>query len=73
MSLEKLKKMFKRQQPIPQRPQRQISQAPKKQGCKIKFKKTAQGEEMSFSPECKAEQIEMAKKMREEQRDNGEI
>ena len=72
MSLEKLKKMFKRQQPI-QRPQRQIQQKPKKSGCKIKFKKTAQGEEMSFSPECKAEQIEMAKRMREEQRENGEI
>ena len=71
MSFSKLRKMFKRQQPM-QKPQRQIQQRPKKSGCKIKFKKTAQGEEMSFSPECKESQIEMAKRMREEQRNNGE-
>ena len=51
-------------------PERYIERrrVPKKQGCKIKFKKTANGEEMVFSPECKPEQIEMAKRMREERR-----
>ena len=47
---------------------REPQKAPKKQGCKIKFKKTATGEEMIFSPECRPDQIEMARRMREKSR-----
>lgn len=54
-------------------PQRRIERpVQKKQGCKIRFKKTANGEEMIFSPECRPDQIEMAKRMREEQREREE-
>lgn len=42
----------------------------KKDGCKIKFKKTSDGEIVEFSPSCKPEQIEAAKQMREENREN---
>ena len=68
MSFEKIKKMFNRKEKIPQRP-RQVQEKPKKGKCKISFKKTSHGEVIEFSPECKPEQIEMAKRMREEQRE----
>jgi len=39
---------------------------PKKNNCKIRFKKTKDGEQIEFSPECTASQIEMARQMRGE-------
>ena len=53
-------------------PKRQIQPKPvsKKGKCKIRFKKTADGEIIEFSPECKPEQIEMAKRMREEYKES---
>lgn len=44
----------------------------KKGKCIIKFKKTPHGEQIEFTPECRADQIEMAKNMREEKRERGE-
>jgi len=53
----------KKLQQIQKKPQ-SVAPRPKKGKCKIKFKKTTDGEAIEFSPECSSQQIEMAKQMR---------
>ena len=63
-----MKNPFKKSQPLPVRQPPQ----PKKQKCRIRFKKKGDEEVMEFSPECRSDQIEMAKQMREERRNREE-
>jgi len=57
---------FRKKEEIIRKKTSQERPATKKGKCRIKFKKTADGEIIEFSPECTNQQIEMAKKMREE-------
>lgn len=58
----KFKNPFKRHQPI-QRIQR-VPAKPKKGRCRIRIKRTENGEEYEFSPECTEAQIKFAKENR---------
>lgn len=63
-----MRKFWKKQEE--ERPRREIQRPQKKQGCKIRFKKTATGEQIEFVGNCSAEQIEMAKRMRNQEQVN---
>lgn len=59
-----MRNLFKRKQT----PQPIRIAKPKKQKCKIKTKKTHDGETLEFSPECTGEQIAMARQMFDERK-----
>lgn len=58
----KREKLKKRQTPV----------KPKKNKCKIRIRKTSDGEQFEFSPECTKEQIEFAKQNRLERGERDE-